>query len=251
MDVQALAASIDAPLIITEWLGSPGCVLAATQHAQAFMRPDYIDRPLDEVLMLHKGALQPGATSECTMCGANNTLVVRWRCDCRLWAPLAEGEAFLLINLSDVGVRETPSSPSDADFDARRTPTLAPEIEGDHEEQGFPSIGEVTIEKLRAPRRGTPHTARRSPPVRSARPRTQSTGGPTVRRLSGILLVEDDSFCRRAVQELCRLCEFDVTESTSGEECLQILEQNARLPPRERINLVISGGATATTWPSS
>mmetsp|Transcript_61066 Transcript_61066/g.167493 ORF Transcript_61066/g.167493 Transcript_61066/m.167493 type:complete len:854 (+) Transcript_61066:30-2591(+) len=203
MDVQALAASIDAPLIITEWLGSPGCVLAATQHAQAFMRPDYIDRPLDEVLMLHKGALQPGATSECTMCGANNTLVVRWRCDCRLWAPLAEGEAFLLINLSDVGVRETPSSPSDADFDARRTPTLAPEIEGDHEEQGFPSIGEVTIEKLR------------------------------------ILLVEDDSFCRRAVQELCRLCEFDVTESTSGEECLQILEQNARLPPRERINLVM------------
>ena len=214
MDFGTLAGAIDAPVIIAEWCsGSAGRVLAATQHAQALVRHDFLERPLHEVLRVQKGVLQPGSTSEVTTCRVQNALGVttqplslRWRCDCRRWDPGPGQPSLLFINLADLSVVGQPgSSPScetaETDGGGRAPPALASEeVE---EQQELVALSEVKIEKLH------------------------------------ILLVEDDIFSVRVISELCRQCEFEVETCSNGEQCLAALEANALLPPAARFNLVM------------
>ena len=54
-----------------------------------------------------------------------------------------------------------------------------------------------------------------------------------------ILVVEDDAFSRAAILELCRACTFEVNAVVSGEACLEALEENMKLAPDARYNVVL------------
>ena len=243
LTLEALAEAVREPLIICSvkqpGAHTPGQVLTANEMACTLLNRDIASitaLPLNLVLTTSSGrSPPPGLVSKCTArCAGAPSVSVE--CDCRVFEPPSM-TPLLFYHLALVDRMDSDEHASSAAAEAASTPGSAG---SGNDYGGSAAAAGATATTVTADQ---PSLAVASGVSECG----SSTLSPRVKELADvqieplrILLVEDDAFAAMAIEELCcKQCDFQLSTVGSGEDCLEMLEEDAERPMHERFNLIL------------